>query len=268
MSRLAYIFYVYIKANTHQTPPKLIKAIEEIQNARRDLPLHLSHHFPANEDDKQWEIEHPWVPFQRYLVTLVLDFLELGIARVLVTRDTQDDPARFRKIAIASANRILRSYATTVPRVYRLVWTVSAATVAASVYISLDMIANPHDYRGDVKAETIEILGFVALELKRHAEVAVHAAKGSTMIERLLFLINQEPPAISHPPRTVHDLVQELSSSNQQDVFEDVNLIYEDPVAAYMGILENEDTLSQLEAPFEHMSGSGMNEWDEFILGL
>jgi hypothetical protein len=268
MSRLAYIFYMYIKANMHQTPPKLLKAIEEIQKVRRNLPLHLSQHFPANDDDREWEQQHEWVTFQRYLMTIVLDFLELGIARVIVSRDTEDDPERSRKLAIACANRILHNYSLQVPRPYRLVWTVSAAVVAAAVYISLDMLANPHDYRDNVKAQTTELLSHAAAELKRHSEVAMHAAKGCTMIENLLLLVSQDPPAVPRTPCTVHDLVKELSSSHQDVSLENLQSSFPDPVAAYMSLLENESNFGQYQASFGDMLDGEMNEWDTFMLGV
>jgi hypothetical protein len=266
MCRLAYIFYIYIKANTHQTPPKLTKAIEEIQNARKDLPLHLSQHFPVTDEDREWELLHPWVPFQRYLLTHVLDFLELGIARVLVSRKTEDQSAEYRKLAVSSANRILRNYTIRVPRVYRLVWTVSAATVAASVYISLDMLANPHDYREDHKVETVDLLTHASMELKKHADVAIHAAKGSAIIERLLPLVSQEQTMVSHPPRTVHDLVQQLSASDRNTELNYSALTPPDMSAAYIGTYEHNEPFGQFEGRFDE--AFGINEWDEFLLGL
>ncbi|KAH8710148.1 hypothetical protein GQ44DRAFT_776729 [Phaeosphaeriaceae sp. PMI808] len=262
LSRLAYIFYLYIKANAHQTQPKLTKAIEEIQNARKNLPLHLSQHFPVTESDRQWEIEHPWVPFQRYLVTYVLDFIELGVARVLVSKETEDT-ARFRKLAITLANRILRNYAASVPRVYRLVWAVSAAMVAASVYVSLDILANPHEYRGDVKTETIELLRFASLELGKHAAVAVHAAKGSTLIDSLLPVISQDYTATSQPSRTVHDLLQQLSPTVQNTSdYSDLNT-QGDP-SMDLGNYDPTNIVSQQGSLFEF----GIDEWDASLLGL
>jgi len=268
MSRLAYIFYVYIKANTHQTPPKLLKAIDEIQNSRRNLPLHLSQHFPANDDDREWEQQHEWVTFQRYLVTIVLDFLELGIARVLVARDTEDDPERPRKLAVACANRILLNYSLPVPRPYRLVWTVSAAVVAAAVYISLDILANPHEYRDNAKVQAIELLSHATAELKKHSEVAMHAAKGFTMIEHLLLLVSQDPPAVTRTPCTVHDLIKELSASHQVVSSENLDASVPDPVAAYMSLLENESNFGQHQASVGDMLDSRMDEWDAFMLGV
>lgn len=268
MSRLAYIFYVYIKANTHQTPPKLLKAIEEIQNSRRNLPLHLSQHFPANDDDREWEQQHEWVSFQRYLMTIVLDFLELGIARVLVSRDTEDDPERPRKLAVACANRILHNYSLPVPRPYRLVWTVSAAVVAAAVYISLDMLANPHEYRDNTKAQAIELLSHAAAELKKHSEVAMHAATGFAIIEHLLLLVSQDPPAVSRTPCTVHDLIKELSAPHQDASLANLETSVPDPVAAYMSFLENESNFGQQQASFVDMLDGGIHEWDTFMLGV
>jgi hypothetical protein len=266
MSRLAYIFYIYIKANTHQTSSKLTKAIEEIQNVRKNLPLHLSHRFPANADDKQWELEHPWVPFQRYLVTHVLDFLELGIARVLVSRETEDDPSRFRKLATTLATRILQNYAISVPRLYRLVWTVSAAAVAAALYISLDLLANPQDYRGNAKAEAVELLRYASVELRRHADVAVHAAKGSALIERLMPLVTQDHAMVAHPQSTVQDLVQQLSASDKTTASDSFYLSLHDTDAIDFGSFELDHVLGQADLGFQDPVGT--HGWDEFLLGL
>jgi hypothetical protein len=264
MSRLAYVFYIYIKANTHQTPPKLIKAIEEIQEVRKNLPLHLSQHFPITIDDRQWEQEHPWIPFQRYLVTHVLDFLELGVARVLVPREGDRDLGGFRKLAIALAKNILHSYARPVPRIYRLVWTVSAAAVAASVYISLDMIAHPHDYRGDARVEVVELLHYTAEELQQHANVAVHAAKGSATIRKLLPLVGRDEVAISQSLHTVHDLVQQLSSSEHSIEPEHIDPVFNVLDSTYLGAFDNDEAFGQVHFDLQHTLG--MNAWDDFLL--
>ncbi|KAJ5029411.1 hypothetical protein J3E72DRAFT_232471 [Bipolaris maydis] len=211
LCRLSYIVYIYIKANTHQTHLKFVKAIEEITAVRRDLPLHLSPGFPANEDDVIWESEYPWISFQRYLIAYVLDFLLLSIARVLNPQESRDDSMNYRQLALESANRILDHYAKPVPRVYRLVWVVSAATVAASVYISLDMLANSHDYRGDSRNHIIGLLRQASVELKKHAVVAVHAAKGSAMLEDLLPLLEQHDFDRPRTSYSMKDLLQQLA---------------------------------------------------------
>ncbi|KAH7366683.1 hypothetical protein BKA66DRAFT_591987 [Pyrenochaeta sp. MPI-SDFR-AT-0127] len=215
MSRLAYIFYIYIKANTHHTTSKFAKAIEEIQVVQKTLPLHLSPSFPASENDMQWEVEHPWVPLQRYLLTHVIDFLQLGIARGLVSKEPRDDMAQFRKLALDSSTRILHNYAIQVPRVYRLIWTVSAATVAASIYISLDILANPHDYGREMSRKTVALLRNSATELRKHAVVAVHAAKGSAVIESLLPLLEAHCDHETQSPHSLHQLLKQLTSANQ-----------------------------------------------------
>lgn len=211
MCRVSYIIYLYIKANTHQTNLKFIKAIEEVETVRRDLPLHLSPSFPANEDDRIWESQHPWIPFQRYLIHYVLDFITLTIARVLIPKDAEDDPINSRHLALQSANRILNYYAAPAPRMYRLVWVVSASTVASAIYVSLDMLANPHDYRGDAKLGIINLLRIAFLELKKHSEVAIHAAKGSAVLEGLLPVLERHDTELPGVPRTIHELLQQLS---------------------------------------------------------
>ncbi|CAN9154446.1 unnamed protein product [Alternaria alternata] len=211
MCRVSYIIYLYIKANTHQTNLKFIKAIEEVETVRRDLPLHLSPSFPANEDDRIWESQHPWIPFQRYLIHYVLDFITLTIARVLIPKDAEDDPINSRHLALQSANRILNYYAAPAPRMYRLVWVVSASTVASAIYVSLDMLANPHDYRGDAKLRIINLLRMAFLELKKHSEVAIHAAKGSAVLEGLLPVLERHDTELPGVPRTIHELLQQLS---------------------------------------------------------
>jgi hypothetical protein len=266
MSRLAYIFYVYIKANNHQTLSKLTKAIEEVESVRKDLPLHLSPHFPANDDDRQWESENSWVPFQRYLVSHVLDFLELGIARVLVSKGTETDPTEHRKLAVRLSSSILRNYAIPVPRVYRLVWTVSAAAVAASVYIALDMLANPNEYHRELKMNTIDLLRHAAVELNKHADVAVHAAKGSRMIERLLPLVTQDSIATHFPLRTVHDLVQHLSMTEDAS---EISCFEESPRTVYDiygGTFFDETTFGELGDHFQ--APVGLDEWEGSLFGL
>lgn len=215
MSRLAYIFYIYIKANTHHTRPKFAKAIEEIRAVKESLPLYMSPMFPATIDDEDWERENPWVPFQRYLITHVLEFMQLSIARILATKELGDDAGKYRALAVESAKAILYSYSTLVPRFYRLVWTVSASAAASAIYVSLDMIAYPHEYQGETKNNMIELLRQTSQEMKNHAAVAMHAAKGSMIIESVLPFLRQEHTTISSPPQSLPDILRQLSASTQ-----------------------------------------------------
>lgn len=256
MSRLAYIFYIYIKVNTHHTPSKFAKAIEEIQTIQRNLPLHLSQNFPANNSDIQWEVEHPWVPLQRYLLTHVIDFLQLGITRVLVSQELGDETTKFRKLALDSSNRILQNYAIQVPRVYRLIWTVSAATVAAAVYISLDILAHPHDYREEVRFTIVELLRNSARELQKHAPVAVHAAKGSAVIKGLLTLLDQQGTDESYSPRPLHDLLQQLSTTNQKENVE----------SSYPSSQFDEDNVMFAGVEDFSTQAFGIDNWKEFLV--
>lgn len=122
LGRLAYIFYIHISANSHRSPAKLSRALEEVENVHKSLPLHLSSHFPANADDEAWEAQHTWVTFQRYLVSHVIDFMRLSIARALLLSADGEVNEAFRAIASASAIRILEYAQLSVPRMYRIVW--------------------------------------------------------------------------------------------------------------------------------------------------
>lgn len=267
LSRLSYIIYIYIKANTHQTHLKFVKAIEEITAVRRDLPLHLSPGFPANEDDIIWESEYHWIPFQRYLIAYVLDFLLLSIARVLNPQESRDDSTNYRQLALESANRILDHYAKPVPRVYRLVWTVSAATVAAAVYISLDMLANSHDYRGDSRNHIIGLLRQASVELKKHAVVAVHAAKGSAMLEGLLPLLEQHDFDRPRTSYSMQDLLQQLAVA---DLGAPSNPpIDSGPVIDGLPHVSNGDTIGVFDGTENTIDGNyAITEWDHVFSHL
>lgn len=270
MTRLAYIFYIYIKANTHHTPSKIGKAIEEVRAVRNNLPLHLSSVFPANEDDKAWEAEHPWVPFQRYLLNHVLDFLQLGIARVLISAEADRETGDFRNIAVTAAKNILKNYVLQVPRVYRLVWTVSAAAVAAAVYIALDILAHHHEYSVNERFTIIDQLRRTAVELRRHAVVALHASKGSIIIEDLLPLLEQQPNSSPMtPPASVQDLLRQLSVTKPMPTMEQtpgVGSFIETAESVWQGAYNENDIFAALQDPPEAMVG--VDEWDKFLLNL
>jgi hypothetical protein len=258
MCRISYIVYLYIKVNTHQTDLKFMKAIEEVQAVRRDLPLHLSPNFPANEDDRIWELEHPWIPFQRYQIHYVLDFILLTIARVLIPKEAGDDPTNSRHLALQSANRILNYYAAPVPRVYRLVWVISASTVAAAIYVSLDILANPHDYRGEAKLRIINLLRMAFMELRKHSAVAVHAAKGSVVLEGLLPVLERHDTELPGATRTIHELLQQLS---MRDHTTTTNSVPAMDGFAHHGNYENIDMFDGI----GHMpqAAYGFDDWDE-----
>jgi hypothetical protein len=215
MSKISYIFYIYIKVNTHQTAPKFAKAIEALQAARQGLPLHLTPNFPANDEDKQWEMEHPWVPFQRYLITFIFDFMQLSIARVLSTKELGDATESYRLLATESATRILRHYTNPVPRLYRLVWIASASVVAAAVYISLDMLANPSSYPTETRSIVMQLLNSSCAELRRHTVVSVHASRGYHVIEYLVSILGRDHTILPHQSLSVHDVLRQLSSTYQ-----------------------------------------------------
>ncbi|KAI4942308.1 hypothetical protein J4E86_010110 [Alternaria arbusti] len=260
MCRVSYIVYIYIKANTHQTNLKFIKAIEEVQTVRRDLPLHLSPNFPANEDDRIWELEYPWIPFQRYQIHYVIDFLLLTIARVLSPENPDDDP-NFRQLALQSANNILNYYAKPVPRVYRLVWVISASTVAAAIYVSLDMLANPHDYRGDAKLRIINLLRMAFTELRKHSAVAVHAAKGSAVLEGLLPVLERHDTELPGTSRTIHELLQQLPMADHSNTNDLSNSAPPMDGFAHHGNYENIDMFDGIGSTLN--ATYGFDDWDE-----
>jgi hypothetical protein len=261
MCRISYIVYLYIKANTHQTNLKFVKAIEEVQTVQRDLPLHLSQAFPANEDDRIWELEHPWIPFQRYQIHYVLDFSLLTIARVLLPKDAEEDPINARQLALQSANNILNYYAKPVPRVYRLVWVISASTVAAAIYVSLDMLANPHDYRGDAKLRIINLLRMAFIELRKHSAVAVHAAKGSSVLEGLLPVLERHDTELPSAPRTIHELLQQLSTADHSNTNDLSNSAPAMDGFAHHGNYENIDMFDGIGNTLQ--ATYGFDDWDE-----
>ena len=85
-------------------------------------------------------------------------------------------------MAMKSAENILCNYAMPVPRVYRLVWTVSASAVAAAIYFSLDILTRSrHDQK--TRTNMIELLSYSAVGLKKHAPVALHAAGESLSVQ-------------------------------------------------------------------------------------
>ncbi|KAH0170452.1 hypothetical protein KCU67_g2635, partial [Aureobasidium melanogenum] len=209
MCRLSYIFYIYIKVNTHQNASKFIKALEEIEIVKRNLPLHLSTKFPANIDDEEWEATHPWITFQRYLINHSIDFMMLSIARTLAMGNIGSESTRYRDAAMSAATNIIHSYLAPVARVYKLVWTVSASTVAAAVYTSLDILMNPQDYTPQKRQEHIAILKQVVQELGKYSHVAIHAAKGSATIQKLISRLEQDF-SMSH--LSVHDILRHLTT--------------------------------------------------------
>jgi len=209
MCRLSYIFYIYIKVNTHQNASKFIKALEEVEIVKRNLPLHLSTKFPANIDDEEWEATHPWITFQRYLINHAIDFMMLSIARTLAMGNIGSESNKYRDAAMASATSIINSYLSPVARVYKLVWTVSASTVAAAIYTSLDILMNPDDYTPQKRQEHIGLLNRVIQELSKYNHVAIHAAKGSASIQKLVNRLEQNF-SMSH--LTVHDILRHLTT--------------------------------------------------------
>jgi hypothetical protein len=209
MCRLSYIFYICVKTNKYQITSRYIRAMEEIETVRRNLPIYLSSKFPANIDDEEWESEFPWVTFQRYCITHSLEFMQLSIARTLAMGNMGGDSTRYRETAMNSANNILHSYMTTVPRVYKLVWTISASTVAAALYTSLDLLMYPHDYTALKKQEHINLLKQVAQQLDQYSCVSIHAAKGSASIKRLLSRLEQD---FSMSQLSVHDILRSLTT--------------------------------------------------------
>ena len=210
MRKLAYVFYVYIKSNSHHNATKFEKAMEEINTIRRSLPLHLTHAFPANEDDEAWESMHPWIPFQRYLIATIIEFMQLSIARILAIAGNANEHARYKTLARTSASKILQSYVRVdIPRVYRLLWIVSASTVAAGVYTALDQlmeVQSTDTYIGG----NLELIRQASSLLQQNAAVAIHGVKGSSVLNRLLLLLQKQPAGVSVPFESLTGLLASL----------------------------------------------------------
>ena len=153
------------------------------------------------------------------------------------------------------------------PRIYRLVWAVSAATVAASVYISLDMLANSHEYRGESRLRVIALLRQASVELRKHAVVAAHAAKGSAVLQGLLPLLEQhdfDRPRMSY---SMQDLLQQLAAADM-GVPSDASIITDPGLdgLAHIGDIRNLNMLTELGNTLE--GTYGMGDWDEVFSQL
>lgn len=193
MTRLAYIFYVHIKSSNHHTAINLSKALEEVGTIRNSLPVHLTPQANTNLGGTQTEQEHPWISLQRHILCHVMDFIQLSISRVLSMRNNSDDTLAYRAIAVASARRILQNYLQPSPRIYRLIWVVSASTVAAGVYLIIDHLVTHQDASNSLNnAQDILLVREASSILRNHCKFTVHAAKGSAVIERLLHLYEQK----------------------------------------------------------------------------
>lgn len=211
MTKLAYSFYIYVKSNGDATAMKLNKAFEEIEVIRKSLPLHLSRS-PASDENAEWEENHPWIPFQRYLISHVIDFMRLSISRILSMQNAQEDSQKHRAIAAESAKNILHSYLRPHPRVYKLVWVVSASAVASSIYLTLHHLI-PHGLASEVEvAEQMQLIKNAAAMLRQHSDVAIHAAKGSEAIERLLELCGRWEPPQDIDGHSMRDVLIHLSA--------------------------------------------------------
>ncbi|KAJ9618522.1 hypothetical protein H2203_009119 [Taxawa tesnikishii (nom. ined.)] len=264
MAKLAYIFFIYIKANAHHTSTKLNKALEEINSVRRSLPLHLSPHFPANRDDVEWEKQHPWVSFQRYLIAHVLDFMQLSILRVLVmvTRDAAS--RRYRTLAVESACRILANYNLPGPRVYRLVWTVSASTVAAGIYLALDHLMHTQGFYSTANAtEHIELIRTAAHSLREHSSVTVHAAKGSDTLERLIQLIGKWQPSEGMKMHSLRTMLAQISAENSLPPQTGADNSINDDLE--LGQFDMEQILSGWSPDAAHTAVGSGNQFDMFF---
>ncbi|KIW05080.1 uncharacterized protein PV09_04228 [Verruconis gallopava] len=196
MARLAYIFYIYFKANATRTAMKTTKALDEIDAVRRSLPLHLSPHFPANSDDFEWEKQHPWVTFQRYQISVVIDFMVLATARSLAIARHIEDKQKYRTIATAAARRLLLSFTGTAPRFFKLLWSSSASAVAAGIFLTLDYLISQSMNEPKSAQYLNELLALIqsAISIMRqNSVVTVHAENGVTILLELCNICQQWP---------------------------------------------------------------------------
>jgi hypothetical protein len=109
-------------------------------------------------------------------------------------------------------------------------------------------------------------LKHAAVELKRHADVAVHAAKGSRMIERLLPLVTQGTIDTPYPLQTVHDLVQHLSMAEDASEICYIGDSPDNVHDIHGSTSYDESTFSELGDHF-HIP-LDMDEWGQSLFGL
>ncbi|KAI8680523.1 Zn(2)-C6 fungal-type domain-containing protein [Fusarium keratoplasticum] len=139
MANLAGVIRIYVKSGRSYAPQNLITAMHEVEKLQSQFP-----EWPLSSGESSDNIEatFPWIPLQQYFALHAIQFMRLTIARFFFTRwmKRQPDPEGLHMKACKAAEIIVAQKRQSVPTIYRRNWIVCAATVAAGVFLCLDLL--------------------------------------------------------------------------------------------------------------------------------
>ncbi|EXA34306.1 hypothetical protein FOVG_14737 [Fusarium oxysporum f. sp. pisi HDV247] len=185
MANLAGVIRIYVKSGRSYAPQNLLTAMHEVEKLQSQFP---DQPIPLEGYGNNIEIAAPWLPLQRYFALHAIQFMRLTVARFFFTRwmKRQPDPERLHTKACEAAEIIVAQKRQVLPTIYRRNWVVCAATVAAGVFLCLDLLffSTGEDIaRIRQRRESVQIC---IDALREMGSTNVVSSRGSTVLDTLL----------------------------------------------------------------------------------
>ncbi|KAH7146510.1 hypothetical protein EDB81DRAFT_795399 [Dactylonectria macrodidyma] len=188
MAKLAGVLRTYVKNGRSYAPKNLIAAMHEVEQLDRESPEHLKRVMSLSERSSSLEAAFPWIELQRYLAVHAVQFIRLTIARFFFTRwmKRQPDPEGLHLKACQAAEIIVAEKMRPVSTMYRKSWIVCAATVAAGVFLCLDLLFFSTGEDVEQMRTRRESVQICIDHLRQMGSTNVVTQRGSVVLEALL----------------------------------------------------------------------------------
>jgi hypothetical protein len=117
------------------------RALRELNLVTQMLPSHLSC-VRHDEPPPQWEEMCPWIPIQRSLVTILLEVcrINLCISYLPQLLEAGQDNLELHECGLHAATNVVEIRRSDPSRNFKKFWGVPACTVAAGMFLALDLI--------------------------------------------------------------------------------------------------------------------------------
>lgn len=124
MARLAYIVRTYVKASRGASEANLVSAMAEVEKITSEIPKYLQRDQTVSVKASAVDQQYPWLAMQRYLLTHVLQFIRLTIARASLGQWLRRQPDRnaFHRKAIKAADIIVAEKLRGLSPMYQKSW--------------------------------------------------------------------------------------------------------------------------------------------------
>ncbi|KAJ5627321.1 hypothetical protein N7528_004748 [Penicillium herquei] len=215
MSRLASVIYINVKAPRDLNTDRftvVLNQVEKIEESMTRQTIPLSINIPS------------WVAAQEYLIGNTVQLLSVTMARASLVLWLMGRPNTEPIIdsGLKSALKILYMRQQPVPRLYQCHWIISAATLAAGVYLGIHLICFKEATVSTQVTERRRLIRYCIGTIQYPNASTPLAIRGSQMLEILLQIEIHSPTVASTDKPTVINLLK-MAFQNEGPSIDPIN---------------------------------------------